>query len=72
MSGDPSLRQPPRYLGLAACLVLAAAATGLGLALRIARPVEAPDPAFLARIEAWKALAHELERGHHMERARPR
>lgn len=53
--------------GVRSCLVLAALGAAAGLALRLAVPVEPPDPAFLARVEEWKTLAPELERRHRMQ-----
>jgi Glycosyl transferases group 1 len=65
-------RRPPRYLTLRACLVLALAAVASGLALRLARPVEPPEPGLVQRIEAWKARAAELQRFHRQQRTEPR
>jgi glycosyltransferase involved in cell wall biosynthesis len=56
--------RPPWYLTLRGCLVIAAAGVAVGLALRLARPVQPPEPGLLARIETWKALAAELQRNH--------
>lgn len=66
----PARRSPGRAAsGIRAALALAALGTAAGLALRFLVPVEPPDPAFLARVEQWKALAPELERGQNIERA---
>ena len=57
-------------LTLRRCLALAALAALAGLTLRLAKPVEPPDPAFLERVETWNRLAPELEAAHHLERGR--
>jgi hypothetical protein len=70
--GESRPRRTPRYLTVRGCLVLALAGVAIGLALRLARPVEPPEPALLARIDAWNALAIELRRGHQEEHNLPR
>lgn len=50
--------------GVRACLLLAAAGAAAGLGLRLAVPAEAPEAAFLARVERWKILASTREREH--------
>jgi hypothetical protein len=57
----------PRYLALRSCLLVALLAAAAGAGLRLARPVDPPDPALLERLEAWKALASEPERSHHLQ-----
>lgn len=52
--------------GVRFCLVLAALGAAAGLALRLAVPVEPPEPTFLARVEQWRTLAPELERERRM------
>ncbi len=46
---------------------MALAGAGLGVGLRLTTPIDAPDPALLARLERWKTLAPELVRGHHLQ-----
>jgi hypothetical protein len=43
-------------------------AAGLGLALLALKPADLPDPALLARLEQWKALAPEVARSHRLHR----
>ena len=57
----------PRYLALGSCLLIALVAAAAGAGLRLAWPVGPPDPALLERLEAWKALALEAERSHHLQ-----
>jgi hypothetical protein len=60
----------PRILTIGRCLVLAALTALVGATLRLAKPVEPPDAAFLERVESWNRLAPELEAAHHLERGR--
>jgi hypothetical protein len=57
----------PRYLALGSCLLIAVIGAAGGAALRLAKPVDPPDPAFLERLAAWKALAPEAARMHHLQ-----
>lgn len=43
-------------LTLGACMALAAAAIGLGLAIMAVLPPEPPDAAFAARTQAWRVI----------------
>lgn len=61
---------PTGLLGVRLCLMLALAAVLTGLAVRLAKPVDPPDPGFIERVETWKRLAAELEAGHHRERVK--
>jgi hypothetical protein len=65
-----STRSAPRYLSLGSCLALALLGAAAGLGLRLLKPVAPPDPALLARLETWKALAPELQKSHHLQAPR--
>ena len=56
------------FLSVRRCLLLAVLAAVIGVGLRLAKPVDPPDPAFLERVESWNRLAAELLAGHHLER----
>jgi hypothetical protein len=60
-------QRAPRYLALPSCLFMAVLGAAGGAALRLAKPVDPPDSAFLARLDRWKALAAELDRAHHLQ-----
>ncbi|HEX8663403.1 MAG TPA: hypothetical protein VF744_05175 [Beijerinckiaceae bacterium] len=63
----PAPHRAPRYLALGSCLLIAILAAIAGASLRLAKPVDPPDPAFLERLAAWKALAPEAARMHHLQ-----
>jgi hypothetical protein len=58
----------PEFLSVRRCVLLAVLAAVVGVALRLAKPLDPPDPAFLERVESWNRLASELLAGHHLER----
>jgi hypothetical protein len=64
---QPAPYPVPRYLALKSRLLIAVLAAAAGVGLRLAKPVAPPDPAFLERLEGWKAHAAEFERAHHLQ-----
>jgi hypothetical protein len=60
--------RPPGYLPVEACLAIALLGAVAGVGLRLLKPVDPPDAALLARLEAWKVLAPTLEHVHHLQR----
>jgi hypothetical protein len=63
----PARHRPPRYLALGSCLLIAFLGAAAGASLRLGKPVAPPDSAFLERLAAWKALAPEAARMHHLQ-----
>jgi hypothetical protein len=64
------MNQKPSFPSLRACIGLAAMTVVAGLVLRFAMPPQPADAALLARVEAWKRLAIEMQSPDHPARKR--